>query len=107
MSTTHIEPDGDFGVEARIAAARLRLYDAAADLKPLPSIQELKTRVVAAAATIQEIMRDLLLVAHCADLDADGFADEINEIKQRLDAGWVPDSAPVDDVVERLRSASK
>lgn len=95
----------DFDVAERVNNVRIKLAEAISDLRPLPTMGEIHSRVVSVAADLREIERDLLLVAHVSDLDQNGFHQDLDEIAQQIDAGWEPPAAPVDEVVDRLRSA--
>ncbi len=85
--------------------ARLRIFDAVSALKPIDGPTEIKARAQAVGQEIKRIQDDLLLYLHCVQLDELGFDDVLAEIDNELDAGVIPDSSPVEDVVARLRSS--
>jgi hypothetical protein len=85
--------------------ARLRLFDAAASLKPIDGPDELIKRVRAVARELQVIQEDLLLYVHCAALESGDFGEVLDSIDANLgDPDWRPEGAPVEDVIDRLRS---
>lgn len=91
--------------EANLERARLRLYDAASDLRPIDGPDDLVQRVRTVARELQDIQESLLLYVHCEQLESGDFNDRLQEIDAQLADGWVPPSAPVDDVIARLRAS--
>jgi len=85
--------------------ARLRLYDAASELRPIDGPDDLVMRVRTVARELQDIQESLLLYVHCQQLDAGPFSDELASIDARLAEGWVPEGASVEDVIARLRAS--
>jgi len=59
------------------------------------------------ARELQNIQESLLLYVHCQQLDEGGLVAQLEEIDQKLDAGGIPESSPVNDVVDRLRGSLK
>ena len=93
-----------FDTAASLDRVKLRLVEAVRELStPLPTSSDLVERVQAVALELEQIHADLLLVYHIARSEQDGLSEKMNEIDERLAAGWVPDAEPVDEVIERLR----
>lgn len=97
VKSEHFEAEGD------LEKARLRLYDAASDLRPLHSPDDLAKRVRAVARELQDIQESLLLYVHCAQLEHDGLDETLAEIDKQLSTGWQPEGSPVEVVIARLR----
>jgi hypothetical protein len=93
--------------QADLHRARLRLYDAASELRPIDGPDDLVERVRAVARELQDIQESLLLYIHCEQLDSGEFTSKLEEVDKQLAAGWVPESAPVEDVIARLRANLK
>ena len=98
---------GPIDAQQRLDRLRLRLVDAAADLRPvpLPSLEDLATRVHAVAAELDAIMRELPLVVHVSRLEEGGLREQLAELDTQLAEGWVPSGSPVEDVVASLRQS--
>jgi hypothetical protein len=101
--------DADAALQASQAASldqvRLRLVDAASDLRPLDGPQELISRARKVADELESIREDLLLYIHCGALESGDFMASLEKIDAcLLDPDWRPDAAPVEDVVARLRA---
>lgn len=88
---------------ADLERARLRLYDAASELRPIDGPDDLAIRVRSVARELQNIQESLLLYVHCQQLESSGFSERLAKIDSDLAGGWVPESAPVNDVISRLR----
>ena len=89
----------------RLQEIRLRLADASADLRPLPSADDIAERAQAVASQLEEIVHDLRLVIHVSQMEARGLRAQVAEIDRRLAEGWIPEGSPVEDVVVRLQAA--
>ena len=91
--------------ERAIEHVRLRLMDAASDLRPppLPTPQELAERLMAVRHNLEEITGDLLLVLHVLQIENAGLQDQLRQVDEKLAEGWRPEASPVEDVVARLR----
>jgi len=86
--------------------ARLRLLDAASDLRPIAGPDELTTRVRAVARELQDVQESLLLYVHCAQLEESDFGSTLDKIDASLaDPDWRPDASPVGEVIDRLRKS--
>lgn len=94
-----------FDPQQSLDRLRLRLVDAAADLRPLPSLDDMAERIHAVASELEAIVRELPLVIHVSQLEARGLRDTLDELDKQLANGWVPEASPVEDVVARLRSS--
>lgn len=88
--------------EETINRMRLRLADAMSDLRPVPTIDDLKERIVAVAAELHNIERELLLVIHLDQVEGAVFGG-LKEIDRRLAEGWKPSGTPADAFVHGLR----
>jgi hypothetical protein len=82
---------------------RLRIHDTASKLRPLENPDDLTKRVRAVVRELQDIQESLLLYVHCAQLEENDFEGTLEKIDKKLADGWVPESAPVEDVIDRLR----
>lgn len=91
-------------VHRDLDGVRLRLLDAASELKPIDGPQELVGRAREVARQLRSIEEDLLLFVHCSSLEASDFEAQLDKIDAQLAGGWQPESAPVEDVVDRLRA---
>jgi hypothetical protein len=110
MSALPVEPFESFTIDTRNAfdAVRLRLSETVTELlRPLPTAADLAQRVESVVAELEAIKRDLLLVYHVARSEQAGLLKKLNDIDERLEAGWRPEGAPIDDVIARLREARK
>lgn len=90
--------------QQRLDRLRLRLVDAAADLRLVPSVDDMLERLHAVAEELASIVRELPLVIHLSHID-DEIAKRASEIDQKLATGWVPDARSVEDVLAGLREA--
>jgi hypothetical protein len=103
-TATAWEPES--GTAERVNDVRLKLYDAADDLRKIDGPAELLARLQAVAQEVYEIQAALRLLIHVTSLEEGDFLSKLEEIDDRLAAGdWEPDGAPVDGVVDRLRAA--
>ncbi len=91
--------------ENDLERARLRLYDAASDLRPIDGPDDLVKRVRSVARELQDIQESLLLYVHCEQLDAGKFGDQLAQIDEQLAEGWIPEGRPVEDVIAQLRAS--
>lgn len=91
----------------RLDILRLRLVDAAANLRPQPRLDDMAQRIKAVSNELEAIMRELPLVVHVSQLEDGGLHEELQELDNRLAGGWVPEASPVGDVVARLRESLK
>lgn len=90
--------------KARLDLVRLRLLDAAADLRPLPTPEELEQRLSAVVSELADVLRELRLLQHVSAIEETGLEAELVELDEAIAGGWTPDAEPVDAVVERLRA---
>ena len=65
--------------DERINKVRLRLTDAAADLRPLPSHADLLARVRDVARDLESIRQDLLLIVHVGELERGSFLSNLSK----------------------------
>ncbi len=99
------DPQQPFDPQQSLDRLRLRLVDAAAELRPLPSIDDMAERIYAVASELEAIVRELPLVIHVKQIEERGLRDRLADLDDKLASGWVPDASPVEDVVARLRAA--
>lgn len=96
--------DGFDTSDEAVDRLRHRIHDVASELKPLATVEELSARIRTVAAELHEIERQLLLVVHVRQAEAEGLFGKLDEIDSQLAEGWKPDGASAEDVVVRLRS---
>lgn len=96
--------DGFDASDESLARLRHRLHDVASELQPLATVDELSARIRAVAGELHEIERQLLLVVHIRQAEAEGLFDMLADVDVKLAKGWKPEGSSVDDVVARLRS---
>lgn len=86
---------------------RLRIYDVANELKvqPLPTIEDIGTRIQNVATELHRIETELLLVFHMHNtLDDPAYAEKLSNIDTRLAEGWIPEARDADEFVSHLRA---
>lgn len=92
-------------VEEVVEQLRHEVFDAGAELQPLPTIEEMHARLARVAAELRQLAEDITLVAHVAELNQSGFIERVEQVEKDIANGWEPPSSPVEDVLARLRAA--
>jgi hypothetical protein len=81
----------------------LRLMDAAAAVR-LASLGELSDRLRRLAAELGAIEHEVRLIIHAHDIESSGLIDTALDLERRMAQGWEPPSAPLGEVLERLKA---
>lgn len=105
MMVLPTKPENDDPQKQSLNRIRLRLIDIAADLRPLPTVDNVLDRLRSVMVEFESVRNDLELVIHIAQAEEDGLIESLDEMDRRLATGWKPTGFPVEEVVERLRRA--
>ncbi|HUP69088.1 MAG TPA: hypothetical protein VM142_04655 [Acidimicrobiales bacterium] len=90
--------------EQSLDRMRLRLVDAAFDLRPLPTKEGIGERVRAVASELHKIERELLLLCHVdSKLGDTQLTQKLEDLDIRIAEGWRPEAADADEFVAGLR----
>jgi hypothetical protein len=82
---------------------RLRLVDAAAELKPIPNLHDLTQRVRQVNEELESIRDELLLFLHVQHLKGSGLDERLETLKRQIASGDLPKGRAVEDIVADVR----